>query len=160
LAREAHTVDIRGLFESHLTVSNLGRAVRFYRDTLKLSLAAEFPERGVAFFWVGAAGKAMLGLWETGNGPQRMMLHTAFETSVQSVLHAPRELKRAGLTPLDLEGKPAQEPVVLCWMPAVAVCFQDPDGNLLEFLAMLPDRPRPELGAVPWSEWKQGERVR
>jgi hypothetical protein len=28
-----------------------------------------------------------------------------------------------------------------------------PDGNLLEFLAMLPDPPQPELGVVDWNRW-------
>ena len=63
-------IEIRGLFESHLTVSDLDRAVEFYRDRLRLPLARIFPERRVAFFWVGSAGKSMLGLWE-GAGPQR-----------------------------------------------------------------------------------------
>lgn len=61
-------VAIRDLFETHLTVSDLDRAVRFYRDVLGLPVAGVFPERRVAFLWVGGAGEAMLGLWETGTG--------------------------------------------------------------------------------------------
>ena len=38
-------------------------------------------------------------------------------------------------------------------MPATAVYFRDPDNNLLEFIAMLPDPPRPDLGVLPWSDW-------
>jgi lactoylglutathione lyase len=38
-------------------------------------------------------------------------------------------------------------------MPAAAVYFLDPDGNQLEFITMLPDTPRPELGIVPWRDW-------
>ncbi len=146
-------IPIRGLFETHLTVSDLDRAVAFYRDTLHLPLARIFPERRVAFFWVGAPGQAMLGLWETGSGPQRMSLHTAFEVGVDDVLRSVDALRQAGLTPLDLDSRPTAEPVVLAWMPAVAVYFQDPDGNLLEFLAMLPQPPRPDLGVPTWSSW-------
>lgn len=146
-------IAIRGLFESHLTVSDLHRAVRFYRDVLNLPLARIIPQPRVAFFWVGAPGQAMLGLWETGHGPQRMSLHIAFEASLDDVLTAPAVLEKAGITPLDFDCKPTSEPVVLGWMPAAAVYFRDPDGNLLEFLAMLPQEPRPELGVVPWSVW-------
>ena len=90
----------------------------------------------------------------TGTGPQRLSLHTAFEVSVEDVLRAPDELRAAGLTPLDLDSQPTDEPVVLAWMPAVAIYFHDPDGNLLEYLAMLPDAPRAELGVLPWSRWQ------
>jgi lactoylglutathione lyase len=146
-------IAIRGLFESHLTVSDLDRAVTFYKKVLGLPLAHRFPERRVAFFWIGSPGKAMLGLWETGTGPQRMSLHLAFEVGVDEVLASVESLRKAGISPLDLDGAPANEPVVLGWMPAVAVYFLDPDGNLLEFLAMLPQPQRPDLGVIPWSSW-------
>jgi lactoylglutathione lyase len=146
-------IEIRDLFESHLTVSDLERSVRFYRDFLKLPVARIFLKRRVAFFWIGSAGKAMLGLWESGSGPQRMSLHLAFEVSLDAVLDSPRALQEAGIAPLDLDGNPTSEPVVLGWMPAAAVYFRDPDGNLLEFLSMLKQAPRPDLGVVPWSSW-------
>jgi lactoylglutathione lyase len=38
-------------------------------------------------------------------------------------------------------------------MPAVSVYFADPDDHLLEYLAMLPDEPRPDIGVVTYSEW-------
>ncbi len=79
-------IAIRDLFESHLTVSNLDRAVQFYRDVLTLPVARLFQDRRVAFFWIGGHGKAMLGLWETGSGPQRMSLHLAFEVKMEDVL--------------------------------------------------------------------------
>lgn len=31
--------------------------------------------------------------------------------------------------------------------------FDDPDGHLLEYLAMLNEPPRPDAGVVPWSQW-------
>lgn len=68
---------IADLFEAHLTVSDLDRAVAFYGDQLALPLAQIFPERKVAFFWIGAPGKAMLGLWEAGTMPINVSLHVA-----------------------------------------------------------------------------------
>jgi lactoylglutathione lyase len=38
-------------------------------------------------------------------------------------------------------------------MPAASVFFHDPDGHLLEYLAMLPHEARPDAGVVPYSEW-------
>ena len=146
-------IEIRGLFETHLNVASLDRAVGFYRDVLGLQVAAIFESRRVAFFWIGGAGKTMLGLWETGSGPNRMRLHTAFEVGLSELLESPARLRAAGVTPLDFNGDACDEPVVLAWMPAASVYFADPDGNQLEFLAMLPGAPRPERGVVPWREW-------
>jgi len=42
---------------------------------------------------------------------------------------------------------------VIAWMPAATVYFRDPDGHLLEYLAMLTAEPRPDLGILPWSRW-------
>jgi lactoylglutathione lyase len=145
--------EIHGLFETHLTVGDLDRSIRFYRDQLGLSVAAILPERQAAFFWVGPGKSAMLGLWANGHGPQRMSLHTAFRTSVESVITSLETLRNAGIAPLDFDDQPAEEAVVLAWMPAVAVYFRDPDGNLLEYIAMLPQGPRPELGVIKWREW-------
>ena len=60
---------IASLFEAHLTVRDLSRAVAFYKEDIGLPLAHFFPERRVAFFWIGAPGRAMLGLWEAGTMP-------------------------------------------------------------------------------------------
>jgi hypothetical protein len=38
-------------------------------------------------------------------------------------------------------------------MPAASLYFDDPDGNQLEFISMLPDAPDPLLGVVGWSRW-------
>ena len=97
----------------------------------------------------------MLGLWEAGSGPQRLSLHLAFKVELSDLLTAPEQLRAAGVEPRDFDGQPTDEPVVLAWMPAAAVYFHDPDGNLLEYLAMLSGAPRPQLGIVAWSHWKE-----
>lgn len=143
------------LFESHLPVANLDNAVEFYRDRLGLTLAHVVPDRQAAFLWIGSPGEAMLGLWRIGSSPQRTTLHIAFGTSIADVLAAPATLRSAGITPLDFDGQPTDQPDVLAWMPAVSIYFHDPDGHLLEYVAMLPDEPRPDLGVIPWREWER-----
>ena len=144
---------ISGLFEAHLTVQDLDSAVTFYAEVIGLPLAHSFPERRVAFFWIGAPGRAMLGLWEAGTMPITLSQHVAFEVSLPDLHKAPERLKQAGIEARDFAGQLTKEPVVLAWMPAAAVYFRDPDGNLLEFITMLPDEPRPDLGVLPWSKW-------
>ena len=146
---------IQELFEAHLTVADLDRAMNFYGGTLGLQLATALKERRVAFYWLGGRGKSMLGLWEAGSGPQRMQLHLAFTMKLDDLLRAVAALKDAEVTPRDFDRRPTEEPDVLAWMPAASLYFDDPDGNLLELIAMLPDEPRPELGVLRWSEWKK-----
>jgi lactoylglutathione lyase len=146
-------IPIVDLFEAHLTVSELERAVVFYRDQLGLPVAHVFPERRVAFFWIGAPGKAMLGLWEAATMPISVSLHVAFQIALSDLHRALARLQTAGIQPRDLAGLPTDEPVVLAWMPAASVYFRDPDNNLLEFITMLPDPPRADLGVLSWSDW-------
>lgn len=148
LGAEMHVL---GLFETHLTVTDLERSVTFYREVVGLPVALEVPERGAAFHWIGEPGQAMLGLWSIGSAPMGMQLHIAFQMSLADVLAAPEHLAAQGIQPLSFFAEPADEPSVIGWMPAAAVYFRDPDGHLLEYLAMLEGPPRPELGIVPWS---------
>src|SRR5262245_29142044 len=97
----------------------------------------------------------MLGLWAVGAAPQHVTGHIAFATSLDGVVAAPAQLERSGITPLDFDGQPTAEPVVLAWMPAAAVYFRDPDGHLLEFIAMLDDEAESESGVVTWGDWNQ-----
>lgn len=143
---------VRGLFEAHLTVADLKRSVAFYRDTVGLPVALEVPERGAAFHWIGQPGQAMLGLWSIGSAPMGMRLHIAFDMALADVHAAPDGLKAQGVQPLSFFGEPTDEPSVIGWMPAAAVYFRDPDGHMLEYIAMLEGPPKPGLGIVPWSQ--------
>jgi lactoylglutathione lyase len=147
-------IPMRGLFEAHLTVKDLQRSMSFFGDVLGLELALAFPERKVAFYWIGGRGNSMLGLWEVGTGPQRLSLHVAFGVDLDNLLLAAGRLREANIVPLNFEGEPTDEPIVFAWMPAASLFFHDPDGNLLEFLSMLPDAPQRALGVVGWSHWK------
>ena len=157
-------VPIKRLFEAHIIVRDLQRSVAFYRDVLGLEVGIEQPERPAAFFWVGGRGQSMLGIFTLGSWPTQMMQHhLSFQVKLEYLLGAPQRLRSAGImpkgrcTPSYPRGEPTDEPIVFAWMPAASVLFDDPDGNLLEYIAMLPDPPRPELGIVQWSEWSAGQ---
>ena len=95
----------------------------------------------------------MLGLWSLGSAPIGLELHVAFKASLEDVLGAPDRLRSLGVTPLSFFATEASEPSVIGWMPAAAVYFRDPDGHLLEYLAMLDEPARPDRGIIPWSQW-------
>jgi lactoylglutathione lyase len=151
-------VSVRGLFETHLTVSDLPRSIEFYREVVGLPVALELPERSAAFHWIGAPGQAMLGLWAIGSAPMNMQLHIAFDVTLDDLLAAPQLLRGKGIEPLSFFGEPTDEPSYIGWMPAAAVYFRDPSGHMLEYLAMLDEQPRAELGIRPWSERPSSDR--
>jgi lactoylglutathione lyase len=85
-------IPIRDLFEAHLMVTNL-HARCLFGDAPGLELAQVFPERKVAFYWIGRRGDSMLGLWEAGTGPQRLSLHVAFGVDLDNLLQAAERLR-------------------------------------------------------------------
>jgi len=98
-------IPIRGLFETHLTVKDLQRSMSFFGDALGLELVQVFPERKVAFYWIGRRGDSMLGLWKAGTGPQRLSLHVAFSVDLDNLLQAAERLREANIIPLDFAGE-------------------------------------------------------
>jgi len=146
------SIPVKGLFEAHLTVSNLQRSVDFYRDKLGLQLALKISDRNAAF-WIGDSHRSMLGLWSIGSAPLGLTLHIAFDVNLSDLLIAPQRLRDLGISPLTFFGEETDEPSVIGWMPAAAIYFRDPDGHLIEFLTMLDMDPDADLGIVTWSNW-------
>jgi catechol 2,3-dioxygenase-like lactoylglutathione lyase family enzyme len=147
-------VPIEGLWETHLTVSHLDRSIAFYRDVIGLEFAHLVPERGAAFFWIGRPRQAMLGLWSIGTSPLALRLHFAFQVTIDTAIASVAALRDAGLQPRSGGREPIDEPEVIPWVPAASVYFDDPDGHSLEYIAMLPEPPRPDLGRMPLSRWR------
>ncbi|MNW29124.1 Metallothiol transferase FosB 2 [compost metagenome] len=144
---------IQGLFETHINVSDLDRASEFYQHVLGLPLAYEDARR-CRFYWLGEPRKAMLGLWE--KKPEHIIRqHFAFETSIEHMRHIVPWLKERGIEARNFLDDGTDEPLVCGWVPAVSIYFRDPDGHNLEFIAILPDEPQPELGVIAWEEWEK-----
>ncbi len=149
-------IAIEGLYETHLTVSNLDRSIEFYRDVVGLELAHRIPERNVAFLWIGGRETSMLGLWSINSSPVQMKLHIAFRSTLDQVKASLPYLRSKGMTPRNGAGAEIDEPIVFPWMPAASVYFQDPDGHSLEYIAILPGEDRKDIpGMTTLSEWKR-----
>lgn len=152
--RGTSAIETDALFETHLTVSNLTDSIEFYTNIVGLRLAHVLPVRQAAFLWIGPGTDGMLGLWATGPAPVHLTSQVAFRARLRDVFAAPDTLRAAGIAPVDFNGRPTDLPVVLAWMPAAAVYFRDPDGHLLQYVAMLPGRPCDDCGVLPWHMWE------
>jgi lactoylglutathione lyase len=144
---------IQGLFKTHIKVRNLEKSIQFYQQVLGLKLGHFESERRVAFFWIGAPGQAMLGVWETPeeNFPKQ---HFAFNVALEQMRTIREWFSEHGLEYCNFSNSNTGSLEVLAWMPAISIYFSDPDMHSLEFIAMLPDAPRPDLGVIAWEGWE------
>jgi lactoylglutathione lyase len=161
-ANQAPAAFITGLFETHLHVKNLERSMEFYEKTLGLELGLKEQARHVAIYWIGGHGKTALGLWEKppwaserNAGDQIITQHFAFEVDLADLGRAVAALKRDGIELRNFFEEITDVPSVFGWVPAASIYFNDPDGHLLEFVAKLPDKAKPEIGIVSLIEWNR-----
>lgn len=143
---------IKGLYETHIQVSNLNNAIQFYTEVLGLKLAHLDETRPIAFLWIGEGKDFMLGLWEQKENLQPR--HFAFSCDLQDILDYSAEyLKNRNLKPYNFLKDGMDTPMVFTWMPALAIYFNDPDGNQLEFISILEGESKPQLGIISYEEW-------
>lgn len=144
---------IESLYETHLTVSNLEKSISFYRDVLGLEFGIKDMEHNCAFLFAGGPKQSMLGLWSKGMAPIGLKLHIAFKVNINDLFNTPSALRSKGIIPLNIYEEETDDPTVIPFIPSASVYFRDPDGHILEYLALLDENPRPNLEIVPWSEW-------
>lgn len=145
---------ITGLYETHVQVSNLEEAIRFYTEVLGLELAYRDETRPIAFLWIGKNKESMLGLWEQRENLQTR--HFAFTADKEDILNYSVDfLKNKDLKPYNFLKNGTEKPMVFAWMPALAIYFNDPDGNQLEFISVLEGEGKPELGVLSYEEWQE-----
>ena len=146
---------IKGLFETHLYVSDLEKSIDFYGNTLGLKQCYREEEGRAAFFWIGKPKQAMLGLWE--RPPSEIDIrHFAFECEAEWVLNeSVAFLQSKGLSCRIFLKDGTERPMVFVWTPAISIYFDDPDGHSLEFIGILPGKARPDLGSkvLSFEEW-------
>lgn len=143
---------IKGLYETHAQVSDLNTAIKFYTEVLGLEFAHKDETRPIAFLWIGKNKESMLGLWEQKENLQTR--HFAFTADKEDILNYSVEfLKNKNLKPYNFLKDGNTQPMVFAWMPALAIYFNDPDGNQLEFISILEGDGKPELGVLSYEEW-------
>jgi len=144
---------IRGLYETFVYVSDIQRSRRFYEDVLGLTVGWLSEERKSVLYWVGPPGNSMLGVVERAPDKEALQ-HFSFSIALDDMKQTVSFLERRGIRCHNLIDK-GPSPQMHSWMPAVSLYFEDPDGHLLEFIAMLPDQPRPEIGPILWDDWNR-----
>ncbi len=147
------------LYETHLPVRDLAASTAFYRDVVGLVLAYEQTARGVGFLWVNDARTGMLGLWAPGSAwgwkpGEAHRCHFALSVALPELHAHLLRLRARGIAVLDFHGQPTAEPSVIGWMPSTQIYFKDPDGHLVEYIAILEGATVPDfIGS--WSEWQR-----
>ncbi|WP_216827723.1 VOC family protein [Alkalihalobacterium elongatum] len=142
------------IFETHVNSTSLERSIAFYKS-LGLELAYIIEERRVAFFWIGdqSVNRQMLGVWEKSE-EMFSRSHFAFHVSYEDLIKVPDFLNNKGISLTPSFGLDTSEPVVHTWMPAACYYFLDPDGNSLEYITTLNDKPH-DVGVVHLSTWNE-----
>ena len=144
---------IKGLYETHLFVEKLERSIEFYGEVLGLKQCHFEAKRRAAFFWMGKDKQSMLGLWEKPKEEVHVR-HFAFESDPEWILHESVDyLKARNLACRNFLNDGTERPMVLAWMPAIAIYFDDPDGHVLEFIGILEGEGKPEHGIVSHERW-------
>ena len=148
---------IKGLFETHLFVSDIARSIEFYGKVLGLKQCHYEKERRVAFFWIGKEKQSMLGLWEKPKD-EIDIRHFAFESEPEWIINeSVNYLKKRNLNFWNFLGDETERPMVFSWVPAIAIYFSDPDGHYLEFIGILNGKSKPENGVISYEKWKELE---
>jgi lactoylglutathione lyase len=131
------------LYETHLPVQSTERAQAFYCDVVGLDFAYRDPARDVVFLWIGPDRQSMLGLWgpDTVHGRAPSKRHFAIAMSLPELLAAIDCLSAHHLVTTNFLGEKTPEPSVIGWMPSAQIYFVDPDGHVVEYIALLDDAP-------------------
>jgi lactoylglutathione lyase len=144
------------LYETHLPVADTAAAQAFYTHVVGLQFAHRDLTRDIVFLWAGDDRRSMLGLWgpKTSYGRDLHKSHLAFAVSLTELLGAGERLRSRGVACEDFRGEPTDEPSVIGWMPSAQLYFRDPDGHVVEFIALLDDTPDASfIGSL--SEWRK-----
>jgi catechol 2,3-dioxygenase-like lactoylglutathione lyase family enzyme len=115
-------IDVRGVYEVAVKVSDLPRAEAFYCGLLGLEIGLRDARRPWLFL---RAGSGMVVLQEE---------HGSFPRQHFALTVAPDEIARAA-EKLRAQGVSTQGPVAHDWIPATSLYFADPDGHDLELCA-------------------------
>ena len=124
-------MQMRGLLELVLEVSDLESSVAFYRDVLGLPEIERWPPPRLGV-WLSMGRNEVLGLWPATSGGRGVAIagsrggshvHFAIYVEPGSLLHWQLQLQQAGL--------PVEGPIQFAH-PNRSLFVADPDGNVVE----------------------------
>jgi len=143
------------LYETHLPVTDSEASQVFYTHVIGLKFAYRDPTRDIVFLWAGEHRRSMVGLWgpDTTYGRDFHKSHIAFAVSLPDLLIAGESLRNSGVRCHNFHGTETHEASVIGWMPSAQLYFADPDGHLLELIALLDDIPDPTFTGT-LSQWQ------
>jgi lactoylglutathione lyase len=148
------------LYETHLPVRNTENSIKFYRDVVGLEFASRALDRDIAFLWIGEGKRSMLGLWGPGTayGESLNKHHLAIALSLEELLSIGAKLNSFGVVTRNFNRENTTEPSVIGWMPSAQLYFDDPDGHVLEYIALLDGTPDANfIGSL--SRWQQEQGI-
>jgi catechol 2,3-dioxygenase-like lactoylglutathione lyase family enzyme len=120
---------IRSVGQIHISVSDVDRAVSFYRDTLGMAFLFQVPGRPMAFFQCGEV-RLYIGIPET----EEFRTKSAHYYRVDSIDAAYEELTGKGVKFRDKPHMVHNNGKTELWI----AFFNDPDGN---YLSLMEERP-------------------
>jgi lactoylglutathione lyase len=89
----------------------------------------------------------------TYGGPLRQA-HLAIAIPLSDLLASGKRLNSLGVATYDFATVKTVEPSVIGWMPSAQLYFRDLDGHLIEFIALLDEKPDPGfVGSL--TEWQK-----
>jgi catechol 2,3-dioxygenase-like lactoylglutathione lyase family enzyme len=147
---------IKGLYEAHLPVENLGNSLEFYK---KLGLKMAWRDEDTAFIWI-EEGKSWLGLWE-GNEYQTpyhpSLRHIAFQVSYEDLKESLKWLDSIKVEGVPFGGRKSIGPFIRPNQGNASVYFNDPDGNSLELMCFVevPNNLKHITEKLSFEEWEE-----
>jgi len=117
---------IRGVYEVAIRVKDLSKAEPFYCEVLGLEVGIRDEKRNWLFLRAGGDAGMVVLQEDKSDWPLQHFAFTLDEADIENAAAALRE-----------RGVQVEGPVFHKWMPAKSLYFEDPDGNALEFCAVM-----------------------
>lgn len=144
---------VKSSYRTDIVVKDIAKAIDFFQLKLGLQLCCHEKEKKLATFWIGREGFSILYLLEEGSDEATIRDNNHINT-VYFMHESISYLKKKQLKLWNFLMDSSQNPVVFAEIPALVINFYDSEDQTLTFVGMLQDKPRPELGIVPFMEWK------
>ncbi len=142
---------IKGMYEIHLPVETWHAPLIFTKIYGSWIIVILKKKEG-SLFLDRPTKEYMRGLWEK---PKDEMEKNILPFVRRAGYAAPVRawLKEKNLKPYNFLKDDIEQSMEFAWMPAIAIYFDHPDVNVLEFITVLPGEARPELGVISSNEW-------